>query len=245
MCFRSWAICRRRTPRRPGATKPWGTGQAVLAAEPAVRGPFAVINADDFYGASAYRALAGHFRDAGAAEATRGRPAYALVGYPLRQTLSEHGAVNRGRVRDGCGRPAERHRGGDEDRAHAGRPGAASAGVGRMAPAQRRRDRVDDLLRLHARCSSASCADSSGISWRKYGRSETAEFYLPVAVGRTPAGRLRGDAPAQERRCLVRHDLPRGRAGGARRAPAADRPGGLSRAAVSRTGGRLGHDLVA
>ncbi|MFA5058761.1 MAG: NTP transferase domain-containing protein, partial [Opitutaceae bacterium] len=48
----------------PGRDKPWGTGQAVLAAEPAVRGPFAVINADDFYGASAYRVLAGHFRAA-------------------------------------------------------------------------------------------------------------------------------------------------------------------------------------
>ncbi len=85
-------------PRQPpaGRTKPWGTGQAVLAAELVVRGPFAVINADDFYGASAYRALAGHFRGLEATPAPSGRPMYALVGYPLRQTLSEHGAVNRG-----------------------------------------------------------------------------------------------------------------------------------------------------
>jgi hypothetical protein len=68
-------------------TKPWGTGHAVLAARDAVRRPFAVINADDFYGAAGYRALATHF--AGSAD-------YALVGYPLRQTLSEHGAVSRG-----------------------------------------------------------------------------------------------------------------------------------------------------
>jgi UTP-glucose-1-phosphate uridylyltransferase len=68
-------------------TKPWGTGHAVLAARDAVRRPFAVINADDFYGASGYRALAAHFaRHAG----------YAMVGYPLRQTLSEHGTVSRG-----------------------------------------------------------------------------------------------------------------------------------------------------
>lgn len=73
----------------PGRTKPWGTGQAVIAAEPAVRRPFAVINADDFYGASAYRTLADYFRGAV-------NPSYALVGYVLRQTLSDHGGVNRG-----------------------------------------------------------------------------------------------------------------------------------------------------
>lgn len=68
-------------------TKPWGTGHAVLAARHVVQRPFAVINADDFYGASGYRALAAHF-----AASTD----YALVGYPLRQTLSEHGTVSRG-----------------------------------------------------------------------------------------------------------------------------------------------------
>jgi hypothetical protein len=76
----------------PGRTKPWGTGHAVLAAREAVRGPFAVINADDFYGASGYRAVAGHF----AATPPGPRPVYALVGYTLKQTLSEHGAVSRG-----------------------------------------------------------------------------------------------------------------------------------------------------
>ncbi len=68
-------------------TKPWGTAHATLVARPAVRGPFAVINADDFYGASAYRTLAAHF------EASTD---YAMVGYPLNQTLSEHGTVSRG-----------------------------------------------------------------------------------------------------------------------------------------------------
>jgi choline kinase len=68
-------------------TKPWGTGHAVLVAREAVRGPFAVINADDFYGTSAYQVLADHF---GASED------YAMVGYPLKQTLSEFGTVSRG-----------------------------------------------------------------------------------------------------------------------------------------------------
>jgi dTDP-glucose pyrophosphorylase len=70
-----------------GRTKPWGTGHAVLAAKAAVRAPFAVINADDFYGASGYAALAAHF------VAGQG---YAMVGYPLKQTLSAFGTVSRG-----------------------------------------------------------------------------------------------------------------------------------------------------
>ena len=76
----------------PPRTKPWGTGHAVLAARNAVKHPFAVINADDFYGASGYAALAGHFADT----ATRTTPGYAMVGYPLKQTLSEFGTVSRG-----------------------------------------------------------------------------------------------------------------------------------------------------
>jgi dTDP-glucose pyrophosphorylase len=74
-----------------GRVKPWGTGHAVLAARDGVRGAFAVVNADDFYGAAAYRALATHFAATGGSAA-----AYAMVGYPLRQTLSENGAVSRG-----------------------------------------------------------------------------------------------------------------------------------------------------
>lgn len=70
-----------------GRSKPWGTGHAVLVARDTVRRPFAVINADDFYGASAYTALTAHFATSSS---------YALVGYPLMQTLSEHGTVSRG-----------------------------------------------------------------------------------------------------------------------------------------------------
>ncbi|WP_438483082.1 nucleotidyltransferase family protein [Oleiharenicola lentus] len=81
------------TGREAGArTKPWGTGHAVLVAQQAVRGPFAVINADDFYGASGYAELARHFDRTGATV----KPSYAMVGYPLKQTLSEFGTVSRG-----------------------------------------------------------------------------------------------------------------------------------------------------
>jgi hypothetical protein len=72
----------------PGRTKPWGTTQAILVAADAIHEPFAAINADDFYGAQGYRELAGHL--------TSGTPDYAMVGFILRNTLSEFGSVARG-----------------------------------------------------------------------------------------------------------------------------------------------------
>ena len=72
----------------PNRTKPWGTGQAILMAENVIREPFAAINADDFYGAASFRVLAEHLRS--------GSPDYAMVGFTLRNTLSEFGSVARG-----------------------------------------------------------------------------------------------------------------------------------------------------
>lgn len=71
-----------------GRTKPWGTTQAILMAADVIKEPFAAINADDFYGPEAYRALAGHL--------TSGSPDYAMVGFVLRNTLSKFGSVARG-----------------------------------------------------------------------------------------------------------------------------------------------------
>lgn len=79
-----------------GRVKPWGTAHAVLAAADAVSGPFAVINADDFYGADAWQALAAFLHD-GPEEA--GPPRFALTGYRIGETLSESGGVNRGVLR--------------------------------------------------------------------------------------------------------------------------------------------------
>lgn len=72
--------------------KPWGTAHAVLAAAGAVDGPFGVVNADDFYGRSAYEAAARFLLQ----EAGGDPPAWAVVGYRLADTLSEAGGVNRG-----------------------------------------------------------------------------------------------------------------------------------------------------
>jgi|SRR5271168_2924302 len=71
-----------------GRIKPWGTTHAVLAAADAIHEPFAVINADDFYGAESYRLLARHLQS--------GTDEYAMAGFVLRNTLSEFGGVARG-----------------------------------------------------------------------------------------------------------------------------------------------------
>ncbi len=73
--------------------KPWGTGHAVRSARGKLDGPFAVINADDFYGASSYQALCDYLKTATDAD---GVGDYSLVGYVLWNTLSDHGHVARG-----------------------------------------------------------------------------------------------------------------------------------------------------
>ena len=75
-----------------GRAKPWGTGHATLAAAPFLDGPFAVINADDFYGKESYRVLAEFLR-----RPQPGPPVeFAIVGFPLVTTLSPDGPVSRG-----------------------------------------------------------------------------------------------------------------------------------------------------
>jgi hypothetical protein len=71
-----------------GRSKPWGTTQAVLMAADTIQEPFAVINADDFYGAESYRVLGQHLQS--------GTKDYAMVGFILSKTLSDFGSVARG-----------------------------------------------------------------------------------------------------------------------------------------------------
>jgi len=72
-----------------GRTKPWGTGQAILSCRDLVNEPFAVQNADDFYGAEAYQAIADEFTRLPDGDSC-------MVGYLARNTLSPHGFVSRG-----------------------------------------------------------------------------------------------------------------------------------------------------
>jgi hypothetical protein len=73
--------------------KPWGTAQAILACKDAVRTPFAAINADDFYGRSTFKIMA---RELGRVRAAGRERDFAMMGYVLGNTLSEHGHVARG-----------------------------------------------------------------------------------------------------------------------------------------------------
>jgi UTP-glucose-1-phosphate uridylyltransferase len=77
--------------------KPWGTGHAVLMGSEVIREPFAAINADDFYGMNSFQLLGRHLAS--------GTSDYAMVGFVLRNTLSEFGSVSRGVCKtsaDGC-----------------------------------------------------------------------------------------------------------------------------------------------
>ena len=73
-----------------GREKPWGTTHALLACRNIVHEPFAIINADDFYGKDAYKVI----YDFLTTEASDGH--YAMVGYPCMNTLTDHGTVTRG-----------------------------------------------------------------------------------------------------------------------------------------------------
>jgi len=72
--------------------KPWGTAHAVLMAKDTINEPFAVINADDYYGRKSYKIL-NHFLTQTSGEAPGN---YCMVGYELQKTISEHGSVARG-----------------------------------------------------------------------------------------------------------------------------------------------------
>ncbi|MFR4416553.1 MAG: sugar phosphate nucleotidyltransferase [Akkermansia sp.] len=83
-----------------GREKPWGTAHALRAARHVVKEPFAVVNADDFYGADAF-VQAAKFLTSTTDEP--GKAHYGMIGYPLKNTLSDNGDVNRGicSIKDG------------------------------------------------------------------------------------------------------------------------------------------------
>ena len=74
-----------------GRTKPWGTGQAILCCRNIVKGPFAIINADDYYGKEAFKLMHDYLAETGD---QKGR--YCMAGFILGNTLSDNGAVTRG-----------------------------------------------------------------------------------------------------------------------------------------------------
>jgi len=160
----------------PGRRKPWGTGHAVLAAERLVAEPFAVVNADDLYGADAYVGLSDFLRR----PQPQGVPIHALVGYALRDTLTETGAVNRACCRctpdgwlEGITEIAdiERHPSGGQTRDASGSSRIISG---------------DQIVSMNAWGFQPRLFDQLGRLFERFLRrnaaSATAEFLLPGAV---------------------------------------------------------------
>ena len=163
-------------PVPAGREKPWGTGHAVWCAREAVREPFAVINADDFYGADSFAQLASFL----AAPAAPAGPApFAMVGFRLANTLSEHGAVARGICRAGADGLLE------SITEHTGIL-AANVGPGRAYSGQ-------EIASLN--CWGFTPALFAGLDRQlgaflaERGGEAKAEFYLPTAVSGLIAGR--------------------------------------------------------
>jgi NDP-sugar pyrophosphorylase family protein len=155
------------TPLPAGREKPWGTGHATWCARDVIAEPFAVINADDFYGADSFRQLAAFLARARADEA-------AMVGFRLGNTLSEAGAVSRGVCEVG---PAGLLRSVTE---HTGIL-ASDVGEGRkLAP--------DTLVSMNCWGFTTGIFAALDIEFRQFlGESLSvnplkAEFYLPTAV---------------------------------------------------------------
>ena len=73
--------------------KPWGTGHAIYAARNSIKGSFAIINADDFYGRHGYEIIIDFMKN------NRDRTHYLTIGYKIANTLSNHGSVKRGVIR--------------------------------------------------------------------------------------------------------------------------------------------------
>ena len=171
--------------------KPWGTGHAVLAAAGTVREPFAVINGDDFYGRESFGLLGARLREFAGAPPAGQAGRYAMVGFTLRQTLSEHGAVARGVCSVGAGGHLEGivERTGVEPN---GQGGATCAnGTGGRLPLT-----GDEIVSMNMWGFSpdvfAAFAQEFDTFLRERGGDAKAEFYLPTAVNNMMAdGRAR------------------------------------------------------
>jgi len=91
VCFQSIDKVPQGCTYNPERTKPWGTNHAILMGKDLINEPFAVINADDFYGKESYQVLADFLKSM---EGKQNQ--YCMVGYRIVNTLSENGTVNRG-----------------------------------------------------------------------------------------------------------------------------------------------------
>ncbi len=162
-----------------GRTKPWGTGHAILACRDIINGPFAVINADDYYGPDAFCKV--HDYLIGARTAFQEKYHFCMAGFILKNTLSEHGGVTRGICRIGENRELTSIR--ETANIIKTESGAAvQAGDGALVPLDSEslvsmnfwgftEDFMDELK-------AGFCRFLAGIG----GRELTAEYLLPIIV---------------------------------------------------------------
>lgn len=163
--------------RTPAArTKPLGTGHALWCAGALLDGPFAVINADDFYGAQAFERLAVHLRSGAGA---------AMVGFRLARTLSAHGGVNRGV----CTLDGDGHLAGVVEYADI-RIGAGARIDGRDGNGVRRQLDADAFVSLNCWGFQTDLLPVLERGLREFlaGAGADDEYYLPAAIDRYLAG---------------------------------------------------------
>lgn len=180
-----------------GRTKPWGTTQAVLAAREAVGSPFAVLNADDFYGRPALEAVANFLRRTPPEEQR-----HAVVGYRMEQTASPAGGVNRAVLRlrpdRTLARIVETKDLVRQDEGFSGSAGGETVLVRGDAP-------VSMNLWGFFPTIFPIMADGFSRFLAAHGAEDKAEYYLPEAIQEAiSASRIRVDVlPAEGRWCGV------------------------------------------
>ena len=160
-----------------GRKKPWGTGQAILAAGKVIRGPFVAINADDFYGRQSYQLLQHHL----SSKEGHGKGEFAMAGFRLDQTLSDHGAVTRGV----CQRDGKGYLVGVEEFFELKKNGAKVAGKNKGGKAGEFSG--DDPVSMNCWGFNESIFGMLQDGFAKFlqeeGRSEKSEYLIPNAVG--------------------------------------------------------------
>ncbi len=148
-----------------GREKPWGTGHAVWCAREAVKENFAVINADDFYGADSFAQLATFLATARGAQ-------FAMIGFKLANTLSEHGAVSRGVC--------------ETDASGALRSITEQTGIARADVGCGKKFTGEEAVSMNCWGFSSALFPLLDAEWRAFlaarGGDLKAEFYLPTAV---------------------------------------------------------------
>lgn len=210
-----------------GRTKPWGTAHAALAARNIVDGPFAVINADDYYGPEAYQEIYNYL----STHADGDMYEYVMVGYLLKNTVTENGTVARGVCEETADHFLTQVT--ERTKIEKGEPPVHRGRRGHLDRPVRRHHRVHEHVGLHPQLFGRGPGPLPRLPGQDPGREPGEGGVLPAHRGQ-PAHR-RGQGPgegAAQRGQVVRRHLPGGQAHGGGRHHRKDRRRALSRPAL-------------